>query len=72
MPIKTFDSMVEKIKELQPDIVFWTGDFPPHEIDEQTFENASGYQKILTQALEEFDAEVFGIMGNHDYATLNS
>lgn len=32
LPTKTFELMIDKINELKPDIVFWTGDFIPHEV----------------------------------------
>ena len=64
--------MIAKVKELNPDIVFWTGDFPPHEIHRQDFKHTKRYLNYLTESLKEIDSEIVGIMGNHDFATLNS
>jgi len=32
IPERTFLSMVEKVKELSPDFVTWTGDIVPHDV----------------------------------------
>jgi hypothetical protein len=32
IPVSVLDKMTEKINELSPDAVFWTGDVPPHDM----------------------------------------
>jgi hypothetical protein len=31
IPVSVFESMVESIKEQNPDVIFWTGDVAPHD-----------------------------------------
>ena len=65
--------MVDKVKELQPDYVAWTGDIVPHDVWMQSYEHAIKYQKYLSDIItKEFDMPVYGIMGNHDHEFMNS
>ena len=73
IPERTFLSMVEKVKELSPDFVTWTGDIVPHDVWMQSYDHAIKYQKYLSDIMTtEFEMPVYGIMGNHDHEFMNS
>lgn len=63
--------MSEKINQLSPDAIFWTGDITPHDMWNQSVEHVIRYSDYLTTFMEEeLDFATYVIDGNHDYGEL--
>ena len=64
--------MGDKINELKPDALFWTGDITPHDMWNQSLEHAIRYSDYLTDYMKENlgDWSTYVIDGNHDYGVL--
>ena len=72
IPPSVLFKMGEKINELQPDALFWTGDITPHDMWNQSLEHAIRYSDYLTDFMKENlpDWATYVIDGNHDYGVL--
>jgi sphingomyelin phosphodiesterase len=59
---------VKEVKDKNPDMVFWLGDNPGHNVYQQTKETQSEYFKYIVRLLREseYPGKVYGILGNHD------
>ena len=64
--------MADKINELQPDALFWTGDITPHDMWNQSVEHVIRYSDYLTDFMksELNDWATYVIDGNHDFGEL--
>mmetsp|Transcript_20902 Transcript_20902/g.25686 ORF Transcript_20902/g.25686 Transcript_20902/m.25686 type:complete len:105 (-) Transcript_20902:893-1207(-) len=64
--------MGDKINELQPDALFWTGDITPHDIWNQSVEHSIRYSDYLTDFMKSQlgDWATYVIDGNHDFGEL--
>lgn len=75
LPWKTLDLMGQYItREINPDIVFYTGDIVPHDQWSLTLSEVEEHQGHLAAFLMEYfhDVPVFPIEGNHDFEVVNS
>lgn len=51
-PLITFKDMIKYIKEdIVPDVIFWTGDFNPHDLASHDYHEILKYQEVLTDTL---------------------
>jgi len=71
LPPQTFQTMLDyMVSEVNPDMIFWTGDNSPHNIWYNTQEECTHYtikvSQMLQDAIEGKDIAVFPIQGNHD------
>lgn len=64
--------MAEKVRELNPDSIFWTGDIVPHDLWKQTLEHTIRYADWFHDFVESELAgyPVFPIDGNHDFGEI--
>lgn len=64
--------MGDKINELSPDALFWTGDITPHDMWNQSFDHVVRYSDFLTKFMKEQlgDWATYVIDGNHDFGEL--
>ena len=58
------------VSEIQPDVIFWTGDNSAHTVWDNTEEEVTNYTKVVTDYIKEAikgkDITVVPIQGNHD------
>lgn len=70
IPPSVMDKMGEKINELAPDVLLWTGDVPPHDQWNYTMESEKRYQdylfEFMTNNLNQWST--YPLEGNHDFA----
>ena len=59
---------------LEPDVVFWTGDSPPHDQWQYDLEYVQKYQTALTDFLKAnlSSFSIYPLEGNHDFEIINS
>ncbi|XP_046847921.1 sphingomyelin phosphodiesterase-like [Xenia sp. Carnegie-2017] len=76
IPMRTFEAALKRIKKSHPkiDLVYWTGDVPPHDIWNQS---RTDQIKAMESAVKLFikyfpDIKVYPAMGNHESAPVNS
>lgn len=74
MPAATLYKMGDKINELQPDVLFWTGDVVPHDQWQYSLEHTERYTKFLSDYMHEnLHWSTYPLEGNHDFGvTINS
>ena len=54
IPMKTFESMMNYIvEEVQPDIIFWTGDNSSHNTWNNTLEEITHYSELVTNMIKD-------------------
>jgi len=53
IPISVLDKMTEKVNELKPDVLFWTGDVTPHDLWNYSQEYVEYYQRFLFDYMQE-------------------
>ena len=72
IPPSVLYKKADKINELAPDALFWTGDITPHDMWNQSLEHAIRYSDYLTNFMKENlnDWATYVIDGNHDYGVL--
>ncbi|KAN0022112.1 hypothetical protein ACTFIU_004280 [Dictyostelium citrinum] len=76
--MKMVESMFEFIDEQfgdEIDIVFWTGDNPPHDIWEQTYDSQINASQLVTNLVKKYfgpTAKIFPAIGNHESLPVNS
>ena len=72
IPPSVLFKMGDKINELKPDALFWTGDITPHDMWNQSLEHAIRYSDYLTDYMKDNlgDWSTYVIDGNHDYGVL--
>jgi hypothetical protein len=60
--------------EIKPDVIFWTGDVPPHDQYDYSEEYVKSYQKYLTDFMSKNfqNSTVYALEGNHDFVVPNS
>lgn len=71
LPEHTFVNLMEFVAgEIQPDLLFWTGDNSSHNIWSNTVEEVTSYTELVTNmikdAVKDTDITVVPIHGNHD------
>lgn len=71
LPLQTFQHMMAYVaSDIQPDVVFWTGDNSAHTVWNNTVEEVTNYTKVVTNtikdAFKDSNVSVYPIMGNHD------
>lgn len=68
-PVSMLDKMTEKINELAPDVLFWTGDVVPHDSWNYSQEYVEKYQVFLFDYMSENlgDWRTYPLEGNHDF-----
>lgn len=78
MPMITLQSMLSHIVETHGDdiqSIFWTGDNSPHNVWENTVEEVSYYNKLVTQEIKDAFAgmgiPIYASTGNHDTWPVN-
>ena len=64
--------MTDKINELAPDALFWTGDITPHDMYNQSHEHVVTYSDYLTNFMKEKlgNWQTYVQDGNHDFGVL--
>lgn len=72
VPVALLDKMTEKINELAPDTLFWTGDVVPHDIWNYSQEYVEMYQTFLFDYMEKNlnKWRTFPLEGNHDFGSV--
>eukprot|EP00347_Sterkiella_histriomuscorum_P016021 403354796 len=76
IPPHVFDSMLTYVKtQVQPDILFWTGDNSPHDVWENDNTDVTtstlNITNMITAAFQGSNISVFSIEGNHDTWPVN-
>ena len=71
LPAKTFQSLMDfVVSDVQPDIIFWTGDNSSHNIWSNTLDEVLNYTDTVTEmiktAIGDAPINVIPIHGNHD------
>lgn len=69
VPKSVLDKMTEKVNELKPDTLFWTGDVAPHDQWNYSQEYVENYQTFLFNYMQENLSQwtTFPLEGNHDF-----
>ena len=69
IPVSVLDKMRDKIIELQPDLLFWTGDAVPHDGWNYSLDHVKKYQSFLFNYMVENFSEfqIYPLEGNHDF-----
>lgn len=59
---------VKEVVEQNPDMVFWLGDNPGHNVDQQKKDSQPEYFKFVVKLLKEskYKGKVYPVLGNHD------
>ncbi len=60
--------------EIQPDVLFWTGDMTPHNVWSNTAEEVAMYQYVISKEMQETFGDkfmVYPLQGNHDTWPVN-
>jgi len=75
-PPSVLDSMLDYIRdEIKPDLIFWTGDNPPHNVwEDDNAEVAINNIRItrrIQEKLKNTNISMFPIQGNHDTWPVN-
>jgi len=62
------ESFINETEKLNPDIIFWLGDNPPHNTYEQKKNTQLEYFRYVARLLKKssFKGKVYTIMGNHE------
>lgn len=74
VPQNVLYKMGDKINELQPDVLFWTGDVVPHDQWQYSLEHTQKYSKFLADYMQQnLPWSTYPLEGNHDFGvTINS
>lgn len=66
--------MGDKVNELAPDVLFWTGDIPPHDLWEYDLDHVMRYADFLDDYMKNNLNQwaTYPIEGNHDFGVMNS
>mmetsp|Transcript_59748 Transcript_59748/g.82080 ORF Transcript_59748/g.82080 Transcript_59748/m.82080 type:complete len:103 (+) Transcript_59748:706-1014(+) len=69
VPVSMLYKLGDKINELKPDVLFWTGDVPPHDQWEYSLEHNKMYSSFLQDYMNAnlSDWSTYVIEGNHDF-----
>lgn len=69
VPVSVLDKMTEKVNELAPDTLFWTGDVVPHDQWNYSQEYVERYQTFLFEYMKSNlnSWATFPLEGNHDF-----
>lgn len=72
VPVSVLYKMGDKINELAPDAIFWTGDITPHDMWNQSADHVIRYSDFLTNYMKENlgDWATYVQDGNHDFGNL--
>jgi 3',5'-cyclic AMP phosphodiesterase CpdA len=77
--MQLFESLVDKVKSLSPDVIFWTGDAAPHDQHLYSLEHVTKYNQLVTDYMTEHfkksdgsQIPIYPIEGNHDFEVINS
>lgn len=72
VPVAVLDKMTEKVNQLAPDTLFWTGDVVPHDQWNYSQEYVEKYQTFLFNYMSENLSEwrTYPLEGNHDFGTV--
>lgn len=67
LPIRTFESSLQQLQQMNPEFIIVTGDMPPHDIWNQSDSYNMGYQTIVSNLFKKYfpTTPVYGIFGNH-------
>lgn len=73
LPLITLESVLSQINSLNPDFVIITGDFPPHDVWNQSKESNLNYQSTVAKAFLNLlpNTKLFPIYGNHACYPIN-
>ncbi len=68
LPNVTAESFVQEAVRMNPDAIFWLGDNPPHNIENQSAETQMGYFRFIKRLFNKYGyaKKVYMIMGNHE------
>ena len=71
-PLSVLDKMTEKINQLRPDTLFWTGDVAPHDQWNYSQQYVEDYQTFLFDYMQQNLSEwvTFPLEGNHDFGSV--
>lgn len=75
VPENVLFKMGDKINELAPDVLFWTGDVVPHDQWQYSLEHVQKYSKYLADYMQTNLSQwsTYPLEGNHDFGvTINS
>jgi len=74
VPPSVLYKMGDKVNELAPDVLFWTGDVPPHDLWEYSYDHVKRYVGFLSEYMHANlnQWSIFPMEGNHDYGAMNS
>jgi len=68
LPNITVESFANEVAKLNPDMIFWLGDNPPHNTYEQKQDTQLEYFKFLKNQIKKanYKGKVYTILGNHE------
>ena len=73
MPLRTLEAGLQQISALKPDFVIITGDFPPHDMWNQSRDYNLQYQVLVSDSVKKYlgDIPVYPMYGNHACYPIN-
>ena len=74
IPIWTYKNALEFIsKEIKPDLIFWTGDIPAHDVWDQPRAAQLHHIQVTADLLSQYfpDTFVYPSLGNHESAPVD-
>lgn len=73
LPLRTLEAALQQIKALEPEFVMVTGDFPPHDIWNQSKSYNLEYQAMVSKAFRDAfpNTPIYVIFGNHACFPIN-
>jgi sphingomyelin phosphodiesterase len=73
LPLGTLEAALEQIKTQNPDFVIITGDFPPHDVWNQSKPSNLHYQSVVAETFQRIlpDTKLLPIYGNHACYPIN-
>lgn len=67
LPPITAESFVNEVQKLQPDLIFWLGDNPAHDVYDQKKETQMNHFLFIAGLLKkQYKGKVYTILGNHE------
>ena len=73
LPLGTLQAALEQIKDMSPDFVVITGDFPPHDVWSQSKQSNLHYQSVVAETFQRIlpNTKLLPIYGNHACYPIN-
>lgn len=66
-PPRTVELFMEQVSKMELSFVLWTGDSPPHDVNNYSFNNHTEYANQVTSLFKKYlpDVPVYPVLGNH-------